>query len=61
MPWQSTYSEWYFPKKLWPAFTKKDLANVEQERDEAEINKMNQNIDTLLERVDKIVNEFKDM
>ena len=25
MPWQSTYSEWYFPKKLWPSFTKKDL------------------------------------
>ena len=25
MPWQSTYSEWYFPKKHWPAFTKKDL------------------------------------
>ena len=25
LPWQSTYSEWYFPKKLWPAFTKKDL------------------------------------
>ena len=25
MPWQSTYSEWYFPKKLWPSFSKKDL------------------------------------
>ena len=25
LPWQSTYSEWYFPKKHWPAFTKKDL------------------------------------
>ena len=25
MPWQSTYSEWYFPKKTWPGFTKKDL------------------------------------
>ena len=25
LPWQSTYSEWYFPKKFWPAFTKKDL------------------------------------
>lgn len=25
LPWQATYSEWYFPKKLWPAFTKKDL------------------------------------
>ena len=25
LPWQSTYSEWYFPKKLWPAFTKKDM------------------------------------
>lgn len=25
MPWQSTYSEWYFPKKLWPSFSKRDL------------------------------------
>ena len=25
LPWQATYSEWYFPKKLWPSFTKKDL------------------------------------
>lgn len=25
MPWQATYSEWYFPKKNWPAFSKKDL------------------------------------
>ena len=25
MPWQSTYSEWYFPKVYWPAFTKKHL------------------------------------
>ena len=25
LPWQSTYSEWYFPKTLWPSFTKKDL------------------------------------
>ena len=25
LPWQSTYSEWYFPKKHWPAFRKKDL------------------------------------
>ena len=25
MPWQTTYSEWYFPKVLWPAFTKKHL------------------------------------
>lgn len=24
-PWQSTYSEWYFPKTPWPAFSKKDL------------------------------------
>jgi len=24
-PWQSTYSEWYFPKKCWPAFSKRDL------------------------------------
>ncbi len=25
LPWQSTYSEWYFPKKHWPAFRKRDL------------------------------------
>ena len=25
MPWQTTYSELYFSKKLWPDFTKKDL------------------------------------
>lgn len=42
-------------------YNAKDLANVKAERDEAEINKMNQNIDNLLERVDKIVKEFKDM
>lgn len=24
-PWQSTYSEWYFPKTTWPAFSKKHL------------------------------------
>ena len=24
-PWQSVYSEWYFPKKLWPNFSKKDM------------------------------------
>lgn len=25
LPWQSTYSEWYFPKKYWPSFNKKDM------------------------------------
>jgi undecaprenyl diphosphate synthase len=25
MPWQSTYAELYFTKKLWPDFTKRDL------------------------------------
>ena len=25
LPWQSTYSEWYFPKTYWPSFSKKDL------------------------------------
>lgn len=28
LPWQATYSEWYFPKKLWPSFTKKDLVKA---------------------------------
>lgn len=30
LPWQSTYSEWYFPKKFWPAFSKKDLIKALQ-------------------------------
>lgn len=30
LPWQSTYSEWYFPKKLWPSFNKKDMAKALQ-------------------------------
>lgn len=25
LPWQSTYSEWFFIKKKWPEFTRKDL------------------------------------
>lgn len=25
LPWQSTYSEWCYPKTLWPSFSKKDL------------------------------------
>jgi len=25
LPWQSTYSEWIFLKKMWPEFTKQDL------------------------------------
>lgn len=25
LPWQSTYSEWCFPKPLWPSFSKNDL------------------------------------
>ena len=28
MPWQTTYSEWYFPKTLWPSFSKKDLVKA---------------------------------
>jgi len=28
MPWQSTYSEWLFPKKTWPAFSKCDLVKA---------------------------------
>ncbi len=26
--WQSAYSEWYFPKSLWPSFSKKDLVKA---------------------------------
>ena len=25
LPWQATYSEWYFPKIYWPSFSEKDL------------------------------------
>lgn len=28
LPYQSTYSEWYFPKTLWPSFSKKDLVRA---------------------------------
>lgn len=28
LPWQSTYSEWYFPKKHWPSFNKKDMVKA---------------------------------
>lgn len=28
MPWQTTYSEFYFSKKLWPDFSKKDFADA---------------------------------
>ncbi len=28
LPWQSTYSEWYFPKVLWPSFSKNDLVKA---------------------------------
>ena len=28
MPWQSTYSEWYYPETLWPSFTKNDLVKA---------------------------------
>ena len=28
LPWQSTYSEWFFLEKMWPEFEKEDLVNV---------------------------------
>ena len=28
LPWQATYSELYFPKTAWPAFTKKQLVKA---------------------------------
>lgn len=28
MPWQSTYSEWYFTKTPWPSFNKKELTKA---------------------------------
>ncbi|MBU0894527.1 MAG: di-trans,poly-cis-decaprenylcistransferase [Nanoarchaeota archaeon] len=31
LPWQSTYSEWFFLDKMWPEFEKKDLQNCIQE------------------------------
>ena len=31
MPWQSTYAELYFPKTLWPDFTKEDVVQAIKE------------------------------
>lgn len=31
LTWQSTYSEWFFIRKLWPEFTKKDLISCMKE------------------------------
>ena len=31
MPWQTTYSEWYFPRKFWPGFKKRDLLKAIKE------------------------------
>ena len=28
LPWQSTYSEWFFLDKMWPEFTKEDLQKI---------------------------------
>lgn len=28
LPWQSTYSEWFFMKKMWPAFNRNDLKRI---------------------------------
>jgi undecaprenyl diphosphate synthase len=28
LPWQATYSEWFFVKKTWPEFTKNDLKRI---------------------------------
>lgn len=33
LPWQTVYSEFYFSKKLWPEFTKKDFAAALREYD----------------------------
>jgi len=31
LPWQSTYSEWFFLDKMWPEFNKQDLINCIEE------------------------------
>jgi undecaprenyl diphosphate synthase len=28
LPWQAAYSEWYFTKTLWPAFTKREFLRI---------------------------------
>ncbi len=28
LPWQSVYSEWFFSKSMWPAFTKKEFEKI---------------------------------
>lgn len=36
LTWQSTYSEWFFIKKLWPQFTKEDLIKCIKEFNQRE-------------------------
>lgn len=36
LPWQSAYSEWFFPKTLWPAFTKAEFFKILKEFSERE-------------------------
>ena len=36
LTWQSAYSEWFFIKKLWPQFTRKDLVNCIREFNQRE-------------------------
>ncbi|MBS3176322.1 di-trans,poly-cis-decaprenylcistransferase [Candidatus Woesearchaeota archaeon] len=31
LPWQGNYSEWFFPKKMWPEFEKEDLSTCVNE------------------------------
>jgi undecaprenyl diphosphate synthase len=28
LPWQAVYSEWFFTKTLWPAFTKREFEKI---------------------------------
>lgn len=39
LPWQSVYSEWFFTKTLWPAFTQKEFIKILEDFSQREIRK----------------------
>ncbi|MEK7614664.1 MAG: polyprenyl diphosphate synthase [Patescibacteria group bacterium] len=39
LPWQSAYSEWFFTKTLWPAFTKREFEKILNDFSKREIRK----------------------
>jgi undecaprenyl diphosphate synthase len=37
LPWQTIYSEWFFPKTYWPAFSKKEFKEILEDFSKREI------------------------